>query len=71
MLNKVMKQMQKLEKANNPKGKSTATTGNTDKKYPTSGMPNSRTSHALKSSDKGAQRARSIGNRLRKPSSSK
>lgn len=71
MLNKVMKHMQKQEKATNPEGKSTATTGNTDKKYPTSGMPNSRGFDARKSSDKGAQHARSIGNRLRKPSSSK
>ena len=66
-----MKHMQKQEKAANPERKSIAATGNTDKKYPTSGMPNSRGFDARRSSDKGAERARSIGNRLRKPSSSK
>jgi hypothetical protein len=71
MLNKVMKHMQKRETSNNPAGKNTTATGNTDKTYPTSGMPNSRGFDARKSSDKGAERARSIGNRLRKPSSSK
>lgn len=71
MLNKVMKQMQKLENKNNPSAKNNSTVGNTDKKYPTSGMPNGKGFDARKSSDKGAQHARSIGNRLRKPSSSK
>ena len=71
MLNKVMKKMQELEKKNNPSAKQSTTVGNTKKTYPTSGMPSGKGFDARKSSDKGAERARSIGNRLRKPSSSK
>ena len=70
MLNKVMKKMQELEKSQQSSS-SPSPVGATDKKYPTSGMPHGRGFDARKSSDKGAQRARSIGNRLRKPSSSK
>ena len=66
-----MKKMQELEKLNNPAAKNTSAASNTDKTYPTSGMPNNRGLDARKSSDNGAKHARSIGNRLRKPSSSK
>lgn len=67
MLNKVMKKMQQLEDEKNPKAKKTvATEKNTS--YPTSGFQRGGGFNAKQNSQKGAERARSIGNRLRKGS---
>jgi len=66
MLNKVLKKMQAEGKIDLKKG-----TQEDNKIYPTSNMQTRNGFHAKANSQKGAERQRSMGNRMQKPSPAK